>query len=123
VVDVNALAQILSIRNGVWAAAALIALGVFRLWHALPAIMERLNERKRDRASIEGAQYDRMDARVQRLEKQEEECREDLNDARGRIAELEGYMIGQGKARQDAAAIVAVERLTDRQNGDKDTGK
>jgi chromosome segregation ATPase len=118
VVDVNALAQILSIRNGVWAAAALIALGVFRLWHALPAIMERLNERRRDRASIEGEQYARMDQRTRHLEdrcdeleRREDECRTELNIAKGRIAELEGYMTGQGKARQDAAGIVALDRL------------
>lgn len=121
-VDAQILTQILSIRNGVWVAAALVALGVIRLWHALPAIMERLNERRRDRAAIEGDQYERMDARLQRLEQSEEECQHKLVDALRRIAELEGYNIGQGMARQEAAVIVATERIAgaiDKKNGDK----
>lgn len=86
-------------------------------WRVLPGVMERINERSRDRASIEAAQFERMDARLQRLEASEERCRADLAQAAHRIAELEGYMMGQGQARQEAANIVAVERLADK-NGE-----
>lgn len=79
-----------------------------------PGVMQRWNERVRDRAEIDGDQYRRMDARMQRLEKAEEKCRYDLADAERRIAELEGYNIGRGKADQEAAAIVAAERLRGR---------
>lgn len=83
--------------------------GGFRVW---PSIMERINERKRDRAAIEADQYVRMDGRLKHLEEAESRCRDELADAVRRVAELEGYMMGTGKARQDAANIVAVERLT-----------
>lgn len=86
----------------------------------LPALVSAFNERRRDRASIEGDQYRRMDERLQRVEASEEECRNDLIDAVGRIAELEGYMMGQGQSRQEAATIVAAERLIDKA---KDEGK
>lgn len=55
-----------------------------------------------------------LEAKCDKLEESEERCRHDLADARGRIAELEGYNIGQGKARQEAANIVAADRLEGR---------
>lgn len=51
-----------------------------------------------------------LEAKCDRLEASEERCRNELADAKGRIAELEGFNMGQGKARQEAAHIVAAER-------------
>lgn len=77
-------------------------------------IMQRINERIRDRAEIEGEQYERIALRCTKLEEAEERCRHELSDAVRRIAELEGYNDGKGKARQDAAGIIAAERLGER---------
>lgn len=99
----------------------IVALALFvMLARAWPAIMERVNEARRDRATIAANDYGRMDARLQRLEAAEEECRKELNEALRRLAEVEGYMTGQGHARQEAANIVAIERLSDKaKDGDK----
>lgn len=53
----------------------------------------------------------RLAERCQRLEGAEERCRTDLADALKRLSALEGYELGQGKARQEASQIVAIERL------------
>lgn len=85
----------------------------FVLVYRGPLYLERRNERQRDRAAIEGGQYERMDARLQRLEVREEECQRRLTEALHRIGELEGYMAGSGKANQEAAGIVAIERISE----------
>lgn len=113
--DESVFNKVFSAASAAWAIVLLNAVALFKAW---PAIMERLNERKRDRAAIEAGQYERMDARMQRLEKREEECQQRLTEALHRIGEIEGYMMGQGKAHQEAATIVAIERLSDK-NGDK----
>jgi septal ring factor EnvC (AmiA/AmiB activator) len=51
-----------------------------------------------------------IEKKCDRLEASEERCKSDLADAKRRIAELEGYDEGQGRARQEAAGIVARER-------------
>lgn len=78
----------------------------------------KLAERKDDRDGY-GDLIDRLTGRVGRLEESEERCRRELQEARGEIAELKGYMTGQGQARQEAAGVVAIERA----HGRKDTGK
>lgn len=57
-----------------------------------------------------------LEAKYKRLEESEERCRSELADAKGRIAELEGFNLGQGKAAQEAQGIVSAERLL---RGDK----
>lgn len=64
------------------------------------------------------AENKRLGERCQRLEEAEGKCREQLAAVEKRLAILEGYEIGRGKAQQDAANIVAIERLTDRKEGD-----
>lgn len=107
-VNLSALAQIFTVGTAAWAVVAMLGVALFAAW---PRIMERRNEGKRDRAAIEAGQFDRMDARLQRLERREEECQAKLADALHRIAELEGYNVGRGKADQEAAGVVARERL------------
>jgi hypothetical protein len=126
VVDVHAVNQILSIRNGVWTGVALIAVGLFRLWPIIPAIMAQWIARRQTIAAEKAADWDRLRDEVERyserlsgVETREQECQRQLTDAMRRIAELEGYMMGQGKARQDAAAIVASERLAEREEKNK----
>lgn len=95
-----------------WIMALALIVALFRI---VPPIMERINEARRDRAEIEGEQYARIAARCTSLEEAEERCRRELADKERRLAVLEGYNDGKGKARQDAAGIVAVERLGGRE--------
>lgn len=53
----------------------------------------------------------RLDERCGRLEEREEECQKKLGEAIHRIAELEGYDEGQGRARQEAQGVVSLDRL------------
>ncbi len=78
-----------------------------------PGIMARWNERRRDRATIENEQYERLAARLSVVEAAEEKCRHELADKERRLAKLEGYADGRGEARQDAAVITAYERQLD----------
>lgn len=89
--------------------------------------MAALLERRKAIAAEKEADWTRIRAEVTRyvdrlaaVERHDEECQRQLNEALRRLAEVEGYMMGQGKARQDAATIVATERLLDR---DKEGGK
>lgn len=72
---------------------------------------------------LNGAQSEeirRLGERCQRLEGAEERCRTELAEAVKRLSTLEGYEHGQGKARQEAAQIVAIERLeSSKKDGDK----
>lgn len=78
-----------------------------------PLVLERINEARRDKAAIDHGLYERLAARCEKLETSEQKCRADLADAVKRIAELEGYMIGTGAAKQDAQRIVSTEREVD----------
>lgn len=111
-------------------------------WGALVAVVSAiigglfgwLSQRRKSEAEIEVvviAQWEKLNGalvaengrlveRCKRLEKAEEQCRNDLADVKERLAVLEGYEFGQGKARQDAANIVAAERL---EAGKKDRGE
>jgi septal ring factor EnvC (AmiA/AmiB activator) len=59
-----------------------------------------------------------LESKCERLEASEEKCRTELADARRRIAEIEGYEIGRGKADQEAQAIVSADRLSRREKGE-----
>lgn len=107
--DGNLLAYL--IGAPLWLVAIIFAIRSFKDW---PGIMGRWNERQRDRASIESEQYRRLADWCTRLQNGEERCQEELGRAIMRIAELEGYNMGRGAARQEAAEIVATERLEDR---------
>lgn len=99
-----------------------------------PLVMERWNERQRDRATAEHererdkeaaragdwerlrAEIERVDKRCAALEAAEEECRKELAETKAELGELKGFMTGQGMARQEAAGIVANERLKNRKD-------
>lgn len=125
-VDLNALNEILSTRNGVWATFLVVLLLAWRGWPHVPAIMSAWVARRQAIQAAKDADWvrirdeaTRLDERCQRLEESEERCREELRDVKDRLAQVEGFMIGQGHARQDAARIVAVERLEDKKGEGK----
>lgn len=89
----------------------------FVLVRSGPAFLGRWNERLRDLSRAKAGDWARLrgeiarlDERCRQIETREEACQHLLTDAVRRIAELEGYNIGQGKARQDAQVILSVER-------------
>ncbi len=117
-------ARIFSVRGAAWTATIFIGFLVMRLWSSSPAMFQQWIEYKKAKASEKAADWTRLrdenkriDERCQRLETAEERCRNELILVKERLAVLEGYEIGQGKSRQEAANIVAQERIEmDRKN-------
>lgn len=91
-------------------------------WKRLRDEIERRDAQMDAQDARHAAEIARLDARCERLETAEQGCRAELAEnkaelaaAKARIGELEGFMMGQGKARNDAAAIVASDRLARRE--------
>lgn len=117
-VDASAVKDIFSIEGAAWTGLAIFSLFVVRMWNGAPAMFEQWIAWRRARAENKAAEWGRLlnenkriDERCIRLEVAEERCREELADVKGRLSSLEGYMAGQGRASQEAAGIVAIERL------------
>lgn len=110
-VDALALRQIFSLESAAWIAVAIIFLFVVRMWNGAPAMFEQWIAYKRAKAEEKSADWARLRDHCSFLMKAEENCRSELNEVKGRLATLEGYMAGQGKASQEAAGVVALERL------------
>lgn len=117
-VDALAVKDILSIEGAAWTGLAIFALFVVRMWNGAPAMFEQWIAWRRARAEHKAAEWGRLlnenkriDERCIRLEAAEERCRSELIEVKERLASLEGYMAGQGRASQEAAGIVAIERL------------
>lgn len=107
----------------VWAAVITAAVLVFR---AYPSLRQRWTEARTAEDSIVGNQWSRLTTeigrlakRIETLEAAEQRCREELADAKNRIAELEGYNMGHGSAMQEAQMIVSAEREADRKDKDR----
>lgn len=122
--DSNALAQIFSLQSAAWSLVAIIFLLVVRLWNGSPAMFAQWIEYRKTKEAAKAADWtrlraeiERLDGRCIRLEDAEAKCRDDLASAKERIATLEGYQIGRGRAAQDAAGIVALERQKDEPKG------
>lgn len=105
-----------------WAASLVFATLVFKFY---PLWKQRWTEARTAEDAITGHQWTRLtgeitrlDAEIKMLKQSEQNCREELADAKSRIAELEGYNIGQGKALQEAQRIVSTEREIDRHGRD-----
>ncbi len=117
--DGTLLQWITSAAPPMYALALGCAILAVRFW---PLWKQRLTEARTAEDAIVGNQWrrfqeeiDRLAARVARLEQDVEDChRERDEERRGRL-EAEAILMGQGKARQEAAEIVARERA----NGDK----
>lgn len=120
-VDGSALAQIFSLQSAAWTATALLFLFLVRMWNGAPAMFAQWVAWRRARSEEKAADWTRLrdenkrlDDRCIRLEAAEERCRTELNGVKERLSSLEGYMAGQGRASQEAAGIVAIERLKDK---------
>lgn len=107
---------------------AFIGLAVLAI-RFFPSWKQRWTEARTADDAIVGNQWTRLtseikrlDHRVRSLEESEEKCRAELADAKNRIAELEGYNMGRGEARNEAQRIVSAEREADARKRDKGNG-
>lgn len=117
-VDAIALKEIFSLESAAWIAVALIFLFVVRMWNGAPAMFEQWILYKQTKAAEKIADWNRLREEIRRLSEAEQQCRRDFqqihNDClslRNELADLRGYLAGQGRAAQEAAGIVAIERL------------
>jgi hypothetical protein len=116
-VDVQAIGQIFSVESAAWAFVAILFVSAFKVY---PLVMERLNERHRDRQNGVGRHQDRLEARIVRLEGRCDnleneliECHRERDEWRGRAIAAEAVMLGTGTAKQEAQRIVSTERERD----------
>lgn len=103
---------------GAAGSAGVLALLAIRIWSGIPHLMEKWLAFRIARAAEKtadwnrrGDELNRLDARCVKLEQAEQRCRDDLADAKQRIAVLEGYQIGKGQLRQELTIIDATERM------------
>lgn len=137
-VYLDALDRILSVRNGVWSCFLVLCMVAWRGWPHIPAIITAwatrraaINAEKHADWTRRGDELHRLVGRVDHLEEREEDCQNKLRQALEELAQMRGYAFGHGKARQDAAGIIALERadpdkaITSREKfgeGDDDVG-
>jgi hypothetical protein len=119
-IDAAALREIFSVQSAAWATTAILFLLSVRMWNGAPAMLDRWLAFRAARAAEKSADWNRrteelrrIDERCQRLEQAEERCRSELGEVLQRLAALEGYQAGYGRASQEAAGVVAIERLKD----------
>lgn len=116
-VDDDTLGKIFSWATAAWLAVAMLAV---RLFHTWPNVMARINERRRDSATEKAGDWRRLrdeiarlDERCDGLQREVDECREREGEWMRRAMTAEAALLGIGMGRNEAATIVAVERLTD----------
>lgn len=117
-IDEAALHSIFSVQSAAWTATALLAVFVVRMWNGSPAMFEQWIAYRTAKAAEKAADWNRLRDEIKRLSEAEKQCRGDYMllhaqhmEVLSRLTSLEGYMAGQGKASQEAAGIVAIERL------------
>ena len=119
-VDAQAVNQIFSWEVFLAIIAAINGVLAWRIWPAIPAIMGRINDRRRDHQNASDRLQDRLEGRVDKLEKrcdklEEElaECHRERDEWMSRAVAAEATMIGKGRADQEAQIIVSTERQAD----------
>lgn len=117
VFDADALRQIFSVQSAAWTFTALIFLFVWRMWNGAPAMFSQWIAYKQAKAAEKAAHWNRLQTEITRLSDAERQCRQDFDklhsdfiDIKAQLSELRGYQAGYGRAHQEAAAIIAIER-------------
>jgi hypothetical protein len=122
--DNDVLGKIFSAAAGVWAIFLAVVVAIFKGW---PAIMGRLNERKRDAAAAEAEDWHRLRAEIDRLhasianrerllaesDDEKDELRREKFEWMTRAVTAEATLLGLGQSKQEAAKIVAAERIVE----------
>jgi hypothetical protein len=96
----------------------MFAVALFKAW---PAVMERINERYRDRIAEEAGDWhrlrveiERLDARCDHLQSEVDDCRKREGEWMHRAIAAEAYQLGEGEALQAAQRIISRERTADK---------
>ena len=124
-VDAQAIKQLFSTENTTLGIFFVVCLFVWRMWHSGPAVGETWILWQQTKAAQKVSDWSRLRDEIRRLSEAEVRCRKDYDDLHRkhmelhqeyadlgrRVAELEGYNVGQGRASQEAAGIVAIERM------------
>lgn len=118
--DEGVFSKIFSAATGVWTIAAMVAVALFRAW---PLIMARINERARDKAVEEAGDWARLRDENTRLHALLSECQRERIEWMSRAVTAEAHLEGRGRARQEAATIVAIERLQEAKKRSDENGK
>jgi hypothetical protein len=118
--NASAVADIFSVQVAAWTTTTAVCLFIFRLWNVSPAMFAQWIAYRRSRAEEKAADWKRrgdeikrLDDRCKALEVAETRCREDLADAKERIAILEGYQIGRGTMRQEVTVLEVSQRVNE----------
>lgn len=128
---IAAISSVFTLARGIWTLVVLVVVALIRTW---PLILARINERERDSVAEKAGDWDRLREevtrladRVEALERKVKDCEAERDDALRRavtaeteLIKLEAYHVGRGKARQEAATIVAIERLADHKRDEGD---
>lgn len=113
--------KIFSATAGVW---AIFLVNVVAAWKIVPALLERINERRRDAAAAEASDWERI--RAERNDAREErdrihtlwiKCEEEMMEWKSRAITAEATLQGYGEARQKLAVEEAAKRLTSKTPG------
>lgn len=137
-VDESALARLFSLEAGVWSIAAILMLGVWRMWNGLPAVMAQwvawrqtkltaqlarekaINEAKdqdwarlRDEVGRLVGRVQSLEGKCDTLESEVDACRQREGEWMRRAIEAEAALMGRGRADQEAQRIVSAERQAD----------
>jgi hypothetical protein len=122
--DNDLLGKIFSAAAGVWAIFLALLVAIFKAW---PAIMGRTNERRRDDATQKAEDWHRLRAEIDRKDVHSANQDRVLAEADATIDALrrekfewmtravtaEATLLGLGQSKQEAAKIVAAERIVD----------
>jgi hypothetical protein len=127
----NALSDVLSIRNGIWSLVALALIGLWHGWKGLPAVMQQWIARRqaiaaerqadRDALAAEKAadwsrirdEVSRLADRVKVLEAEAAHWRERAITAEAESIKKQAIIDGHGEVRQAAASAAAEARHAD----------
>jgi hypothetical protein len=121
-IDVRALAEIFSLEGAAWAMFLVLSLFVARMWNGSPAMFQQWIAYKRAKAEEKASDWMRLRDHCSFLMDAEERCRAELNEVKSRLATVEGYLAGQGRASQEAAGIIALERQARNEKPEKPNG-
>lgn len=128
-VDAVALREVFSLTSGIWTMVAILALGVWRMWNGLPAVMAqwiawRQQKQAEQLAKLQATEdaksadwsrlrdeVARLAGRIEYLEGKVAECEHDRMHWMERAIHAESVLLGVGEVRQAAATAMAEVRL------------
>lgn len=101
----------------IYVAASANLLLIWRIFNGAPKWVEQWIAWRRAKTEERAADWKRLREEIERLSESEKQCRRDYLELHQqhmeviqRVNALEGYLAGQGRASQEAAGVIALER-------------